>query len=1145
MPLNASISNSGSGPQNVNTGNGTQNNSNGPGAQFIKFNFFRVDPSINRQADKATSLQKEKADCLHSLCFPNIDVRRDDIAHAYPHTCEWLFHTTEFREWRERTDLPTHKGVLWIKGKPGAGKSTLMKHTLRHCQKVFGDRLIVAYFFNARGDGLEKSLLGMLRSILYQLLSQDDVWYEHFVPLFRDKEEKHKVWGWEWQQLQLKEFMLSEIQKWQLKPLLLLIDALDECNQEDVRAVVDFLERLSINAVNARATLSICLSSRHYPNIRMERTLELTVETSKDHGEGINTYIRETLIRDNMIDPEIRRKIGTEIRQKASGLFMWVVLVVAMLNQAYDKGRVETMQRTLEKVPDNLEKVFNTLLSKDGPNKAETVLMIQWVLFCRRPLKPEELVATVAEAGPENLKVLNRLIFTSENVQKRITSSSKGLIEVRKGNAASVQFIHQSVNDLLLRNKRLQTLDQALGPDPISATHGRLWVFCRSYIERVDPTLTSEEHIRELNDNYPFLEYAANHIFDHAEKALSGGAMQETIVQWLRMRNDRFGWWKTFLNTSGEHSYSERDKDAGLLYVLSLRGSQSLVRALLELEPNVNAQGGGYGNALQAASAAGYADIVKILVEKGADINAQGGFYGNALQAASHRGYTDIVKILVQKEVNVNAQGGEYGNALYAALYRGYTDIVRVLVEKGADVNVQSGEYGNALYAASAAGYTEIVRIFVKKGANVNVQGGKHGNALYAALYRGYTDIVRILVEERADVNIQGGKYGNALYAASAAGYTDIVKILVQKGVNVNAQGGEYGNALQAALSKGYTEIVMILVEKGADVNAQGGKYGNALQAALSKGYTDIVKILAEKGADVNIQGGDYGNALQAASAKGYTTIVRLLVEKGADVNAQGGEYGNALYSASAEGYTEIVRILVGKEANVNAQGGFYGTAFQAALGKGHTEIVRILVDKGADINAQGGQYGNALYAASYRGYTEIVGILLKKGADINAQGGFYGDALQAASAGGYTRIVRMLVEKGADVNAQGGEYGNALYAASYQGYIEIVRILVEKGADINAQGGFYGSGLAIVAFSGDAVSDGIRNRIQSCRSIQYSDFEDSNSEEVQRLVSELQSMWEPGASQAKPAALQSSSKMVINEAPARAQPWKILGIRP
>ncbi|KAK4138478.1 hypothetical protein BT67DRAFT_368450, partial [Trichocladium antarcticum] len=500
-------------------------------------------------------------------------------------------------KWRDRADLPAHNGVLWIKGKPGAGKSTLMKHALQHCEEVFVDHLIVAYFFNARGEILEKTPLGMLRSIR------------------------------------------------QSKPLLLLVDALDECDDRGVRDVVGFLESLSRDAVQAGVTLRICLSSRHYPNVSMRKTLELTVEASEEHRRDIATYIAQKL---EGHDDDIKAKV----REKAGGIFMWVVIVVSLLNKAYDDGRLEAMREALEEVPSDLEEVFNRLLSQDDPNKAETVRMLQRVLLSRRPLKPKELFfAVLAGTTPKYTGPWDRSKVTGHIIQRRITASSKGLIEARTGDTASVQFIHLSVNDFLFRNQRLQTLDETLEPDQISASHGQLWQRCWSDIKRLDTASTSAQDMRQLSGNYPFLLYAASYIFDHAEKALSGGAMQQEIVRWLRIRNDWFGWWKTFLSTVdsyGEHSYLKDKMDAGPLYVLSLLGYQKLVTLVLaEGAADVNAQGGHYGNALQAASYRGRGEIVRQLLERGADrgadVNAQGGELGTALQAASFKGYGKIV----------------------------------------------------------------------------------------------------------------------------------------------------------------------------------------------------------------------------------------------------------------------------------------------------------------------------------------------------------------------------------------------------------------------------------------------------------------------------------------------------------------------
>jgi ankyrin repeat protein len=56
--------------------------------------------------------------------------------------------------------------------------------------------------------------------------------------------------------------------------------------------------------------------------------------------------------------------------------------------------------------------------------------------------------------------------------------------------------------------------------------------------------------------------------------------------------------------------------------------------------------------------------VVRLLLDRGANVNAQGGRYGSALQAALYGGHESVVRLLVERGADVNAQGGEYGNAL-------------------------------------------------------------------------------------------------------------------------------------------------------------------------------------------------------------------------------------------------------------------------------------------------------------------------------------------------------------------------------------------------------------------------------------------------------------------------------------------------
>jgi ankyrin repeat domain-containing protein 50 len=85
----------------------------------------------------------------------------------------------------------------------------------------------------------------------------------------------------------------------------------------------------------------------------------------------------------------------------------------------------------------------------------------------------------------------------------------------------------------------------------------------------------------------------------------------------------------------------------------------------------------------------GHEKTVQLLIERGADVNAQGGRYGNALQAASLGGHEKIVQILIKREADVNAQGGDYVNALQAASAGGHEKIVQILIERGADIKLK------------------------------------------------------------------------------------------------------------------------------------------------------------------------------------------------------------------------------------------------------------------------------------------------------------------------------------------------------------------------------------------------------------------------------------------------------------------------
>jgi GTP1/Obg family GTP-binding protein len=81
----------------------------------------------------------ERRSYLDSLRFDQIDTRHATIKTAHAKTCKWLLSKSEYQDWRDINKISEHHGLLWIKGKPGVGKSTIMKFACAVAKKIMRD----------------------------------------------------------------------------------------------------------------------------------------------------------------------------------------------------------------------------------------------------------------------------------------------------------------------------------------------------------------------------------------------------------------------------------------------------------------------------------------------------------------------------------------------------------------------------------------------------------------------------------------------------------------------------------------------------------------------------------------------------------------------------------------------------------------------------------------------------------------------------------------------------------------------------------------------------------------------------------------------------------------------------------------------
>lgn len=108
---------------------------------------------------------------FNSLAFDRIYSRQQNLREPSPNTCKWILDTKEYQAWIDPSESHEHHGFFWIKGKPGVGKSIIMNYLLTASIDTMPGARPISFFFNARGGELERSISGLYRSLVLQIMT--------------------------------------------------------------------------------------------------------------------------------------------------------------------------------------------------------------------------------------------------------------------------------------------------------------------------------------------------------------------------------------------------------------------------------------------------------------------------------------------------------------------------------------------------------------------------------------------------------------------------------------------------------------------------------------------------------------------------------------------------------------------------------------------------------------------------------------------------------------------------------------------------------------------------------------------------------------------------------------------------------------
>lgn len=172
------------------------------------------------------------------------------------------------------------------------------------------------------------------------------------------------------------------------------------------------------------------------------------------------------------------------LQESSCGLFLWVVLVVPILNNEYGNGRIHSLLRRLDAIPAGLGELFGDILARDNDNLNDLVLCLQWILYAKRPLSCDDLYLAVL-VKPEITSTSESPDFsktTARDVERFMLGYLKGLAGVTKSKTQKVQFIYESVKGFLLKETHLSKLDLSLGLNLPGLSHERLKQRCQARI---------------------------------------------------------------------------------------------------------------------------------------------------------------------------------------------------------------------------------------------------------------------------------------------------------------------------------------------------------------------------------------------------------------------------------------------------------------------------------------------------------------------------------------------------------------------------------------------------------------------------------------------------------------------------------------
>ena len=808
----------------------------------------------------------------HYRCLDSEESAKELYAKAQAKaTCNWLFSLEKYQRWLKAEE----PALLWIRGSPGTGKSTLCSAIIDNLRQHEQECDRIAFFFLEDSWGRFDAAQYVLKTLTYQLLDYQQAETFGFFSLAttRETEDISGSMMQEAFQRQLGRIFAS-VEK--IARVFLVLDGLD-CNEWIKEVVLAEVGKANLTrksrtkfrcAIATQDLLGATLS--HFPityvNMDVEPGLRRDLQKFTTGGLA-DLAAKYTTQRGSIIS------FATSLECRANGSFLWAALALEVLDRM--ENGVD-LAKAIESIPSTVDGIYQKRLRAIPPQNVDAVQKIfSWLTVAIRPLSLSEL----KEALAVDLDLSHLRAHTAEAVVRAETQSPNKIIShlcgslVTIGETGVVRLRHPSLRKYLLstegsrRNSRSTILE----------AHELIARTCLALLTSDAKKNTSMFGIRSSSlgtavspstlTNYAAANWLLHYRLAETHSRLLAGTLHGCLFVTLDNACE-------YLNLP---SSGRSDQIANTtMHISAAHGLVSLTRMCLEM--GTDSEAGSCNRcetALALAAAGGHVDATHVLLK-------------HAVSSGSHMPY-DIEELL------------------HLAVASGLTDIAKTILRHGAKVDIVDHDSGRTLlHKAAASGYWEIVGLLMDYNADVNaVDPTTFETPLHLGAIHGHIQVVRYLVDGRNASAKEVATYDSIVQQPYYQSWTDELLCEDEKAGALIWEVGARDSAEE------HLDKLLSCSRRYANVNMRTASALTALDLAASKGHANVVRFLLERGATLRKAKSAPCTALQAAVENGHMTTVKLLLAAGADMHQKFERLGATLKHASKKGHDDVADLLV------------------------------------------------------------------------------------------------------------------------------------------------------------------------------------------------------------------------------------------